>query len=303
MRRYSPMPTFEPMFTPCLLCVVGQLSQLHVPRFLLLRVCRTWSNNMIIVHRHDPSTTVFRWYSPMPPYYLRGNVHAMLALCRRAVLPATSAAILAFESMSFPPLQPSNTQFNIYAKRQHQEGKNKIAIVRTLTVLASTCFVFSFSHDDIALLETDYMLSSLFCPCPATGRCAYVVLENLFSALKGCLFLWGDELFFSSAPLCWTYLLTLLQCLKKSRPCRLAPWYTILFFSRKGTNANRCRYPPVSAVCELTGRRSKEYGNKCRYFISACVVCATLETKIILCEQEQGFSVVPKHVPCCWWYK
>ena len=74
------------------------------------------------------------------------------------------------------------------------------------------CFVFSFSHA-IAVLETDSMLSSLLCPCP-TGRCD-CVLENLFSALKGCLFHWGDALFFRSTPLCWTYLLILvLQCLK-----------------------------------------------------------------------------------------
>ena len=66
MRRYSPMSTFEPMYTSCLLCV-GELSQLHV-LCLLLRVCRSWGSNMIIVH-HDPTTTVLRWYSPMPPTF------------------------------------------------------------------------------------------------------------------------------------------------------------------------------------------------------------------------------------------
>ena len=109
--------------------------------------CAPWS--------HHHRVAMILAYAP----YLRANVHAMIALCR--AVPATSAAICAFESMSFL-LQPStNTQFNMYTnKRQHQHHKRaKIQGSILKKKVHRREWTFSFQYADRCTTLSDALFS------------------------------------------------------------------------------------------------------------------------------------------------
>ena len=214
-----------------------------MPFMIQYDYCAPWSH-----HHH---VAMILAYAP----YLWANVHAMTALCTRAV-PATSAAILAFESM----LQQSNTQFNMYTNK----GSN-----RTHSNNPSMCFIFSFSHA-IDVLETDSTPSSLLCPCP-TVTCG-CVSDNLVSALKGC----NECRYLVSACIVCAALGTI-QCCSWTCALSLHVFFALLWKWK---------------WCYL--HDSVSLLNMC--LVSACVIIASLETKMIL---SPWFSVVPKHVPCC----